>query len=116
MYERAEALSAIAEEHRVWLGAIAARSELDDLHARIARHSRQVARAQERERAETLRRTELADAARMRGFIHAEREQFEEGLVEFEAALREAPEGWAHEQQIRQEVAAIRDWLGGQGQ
>ena len=56
------------------------------------------------------RRTEMAEAARMRGLMFSERGDFGQALTDFEKALRLASDDWEHRPQVEADVAALRTW------
>ncbi len=110
LYQRREALEKFIATHRVWLGVLSATSERDELTQAIADHEREVARREHAQEAKKRRQNELAEAARMRGLMFAEREDFERALVDFEKALSLTDDQWEHRAQVEADVAAIRAW------
>lgn len=110
LYRRKAALEDLIAEHRFWSGLVSATSERDELTQRIAEYEREAARRQRAVEAEVRRRTEMAEAARMRGLLFAERGQMVQALGDFEEALRLADEDWQHREQVAADVAALRTW------
>ncbi len=113
---RHDALEGLLEEHHFWTGALAARSEIDDLVVTI--HSEeQTYDEREAEKALNLRRTrDEAEAARVRGLAFAERKDYPLALLQFRRAIElvdsldvKAFGGhpWEHRKQILVDIEAL---------
>ena len=110
LYRRKQGIEQLLEEHRFWVGFLGATAERDGLTERIASYEREAARRARASEAEETRRTEMADAARMRALMYSERGDFERALKDFEKALSLSSENWQHCEQIEADIAAIRSW------
>ena len=87
LLKRRDAIVKILERHHVWAGAFGARRELDQLVLSIHRQERVEGDQARRRAAEMDRAREEAEAARVRGLMHAERHQFDLALDQFRRAL-----------------------------
>lgn len=110
LYQRRRGLESLITEHRFWAGLMSATSERDDLTQRIAEYERESARRERARDAEARRRTEMAEAARMRGLMYSERGDLGQALTDFEKALRLTADDWQHREQVEADVAALRTW------
>jgi len=96
----------------VWMGLVDAVKERDRLRDDITEFERD--KKQELEEAAKNRRrlAEMAEAARVRGLRHVERDEFEEALVDFKSALRMASDDWEHRGRVQADIAALEQHLG----
>ncbi|MDA1266774.1 MAG: hypothetical protein O2816_16970 [Planctomycetota bacterium] len=110
LYRRKQGIERLLAEHRFWAGFLSATAERDSLTERIASYEREAARRTRASEAEEQRRTEMADAARMRALMYSERGDFARALQDFEKALFLSSENWTHREQVEADIAAIRNW------
>lgn len=116
LQERHDAILEVLERHHVWVGALGARRELDQLVLSIHQQERVEGDQARRRAAEVNRAREEAEAARVRGFLHAERHQFDLALDQFRRALElsdavgeQAWSGgiWEHREQLLVDISAL---------
>jgi tetratricopeptide (TPR) repeat protein len=110
LYQRKQGVESVIAGHRFWIGLFSATAERDDLTQRIAEYEREASRRARAQESEDVRRTEMADAARLRALMYSERGDFSKALSDFEKALSLARDGWEHRAQVEADVAALRTW------
>lgn len=113
---RQDGISGLLSEHHVWTGAFSARRELDDLMLSIHDEEKVMADVESKRKAEETRIREEAEAARVRGFVLLEGNQFDRALGQFQKALdlcdslgEKAWDGapWKHRESVMVDIDAL---------
>ena len=84
---RQAGISGMLTKHHVWTGAFAARREMDDLVHSIHAQEKVLRDLEANRKTEETRIREEAEAARVRGFVLLERNEFDLALAQFQKAL-----------------------------
>lgn len=111
-------ISAMLDEHHVWVGAYKARAEVDDLVVSIHEQETAVASLEAKRKEEETRIREEAEAARNRGLVLAQRQDFGAALEQFRRALELCDslgedgwngEPWEHRDAVVRDVFALEN-------
>lgn len=107
---RLASLDGLVDQHRFWIGMFRPISERRQVEEAIeVLRSREQDAVRERER-EVQHREMLADAARERGLLAAERGDFDSALADLRSALELADETWAPRERVVADIEAIEKW------
>ena len=112
---RRDSIDAFIDDHKVWAGLLGATRERAELMALIAEQERVDKQAQAEQREKVSRDRELAEAARQRGLMYSERQEYEKALEDFERALELGDPNWSYREEIERDCAALRKWKESQG-
>ena len=105
---RLASIDALIAGNPLWLGMFQAGRDRSNLRIEI---NKLEARLDDEARIEETRRAEhrvLIDSIRTRGLLLVQQGNYEGALEQFDMALAEAPEDWAHRERAEADVAAIR--------
>jgi tetratricopeptide (TPR) repeat protein len=92
---------------RLWSGVMDAIKERDALEAQIKEIEHERARADHEREIEQQRLAEMAEAARMRGLMHAQRGDHTQALVDLKRALSLSAPDWEHRVRLESDIAAL---------
>ena len=116
LYSRLAGLDAIIESHQVWLGALGARSERQELRDAQEIYEAEQARAARQAELDRQRMTEMAEAARLRGLMHFDRGDYDKALADFRRSHSLSSPGWEHRPRLEANIEALEQLLNKEGE
>lgn len=104
---RVAELEELIASRRIWTGVLDAMKERDGLEAQVNDLEQERIREEHERELELQRLAEMAEAARMRGLMHAQRGDHEQALVDLKRALSLSTPDWEHRERVGSDIAAL---------
>ncbi len=108
---RLAAVSTLMDRHPLWVGSYTERNERSELSMRVVQLETEKTIADSRSESDEVNKRLAAESAREQAGGFVMQKDFKNARLSLEKALKMAPEGWSGAEQVRADLAAVKNEL-----